>query len=121
MAQISGIPVENITAMRGVDATSVLSIGGISTSSIPGYPSACVTRTFGYTNLFSDPPTSCAVFMENPINYLYNGTLNVLYGARNPCGSAYAREGYYSDGVDIYVWTKGGKRGWIFIQIGTCG
>ena len=120
-SKISGALVTSILSIKGVNASSITSICGISTSTIPGWPTGggCVTRTFGYADLFFDPPTACEFFYQKPINYLYDGTLNVLYGAGEPCGGAYALEGYYSDGVDIYLW-KNVPFGWIFIQYGTC-
>ena len=105
MAQISGIPVENITAMRGVDATSVLSIGGISTSSIPGWPSGggCETLSLGYTS--GPPPTQAC---RNPQNdYQFDSNTSILYGVGEPCGGTPAPNGFYSDGKSIYTWFGG--------------
>ena len=119
MAKKSGILIGLITKFGGISKQSITNLGGIATSTIPGWPSACVIRTFGYADLFSDPPTACEFFYQQPINYLYDGTLNVLYGAGEPCGGAYALDGYYSDGVNIYVWnTAGGTT--LFNQIGIC-
>jgi hypothetical protein len=118
---ISGIPVTSIINMKSVNASSITSICGISTSTIPGWPTGggCVIRTFGYADLSSDPPTACEFFYQQPINYLYDGTLNVLYGAGEPCGGAYAPQGYYSDGVNIYRWiTEEDPPS--FTQIGIC-
>jgi hypothetical protein len=39
MAQISGILVENIANMHGIDVTSIVSVDGILTSNIPSFPS----------------------------------------------------------------------------------
>ena len=102
MAQISGIPVENITAMRGVDATSILSIGGISTSSIPGWPSGggCETLSLGHSS-FPPPTQAC----RNPQNdYQFDSTNNILYAVGEPCGGTPAPNGFYSDGRTIYSW-----------------
>jgi len=105
MAQISGIPVENITSMYGVDATSVLSIGGISTSSIPGWPSGseCTILILGYT---SGPPRQEACG-NTPNEYQFDSTLNILYAIGEPCGGAPAPDGFYSDGMSIYSWFLG--------------
>jgi hypothetical protein len=117
---ISGVPVTSILSIKGVNASSITSICGISTSTIPGWPvGACITRTFGYADLSSDPPTACEFFYQRPINYLYDGTLNVLYGEGESCGGAYALDGYYSDGVNIYEWRHEGEKT-SFDQIGTC-
>jgi hypothetical protein len=102
MAQISGIPVENITAMRGVDATSVLSIGGISTSNIPGWPSSggCETLSLGHSS-FPPPTQAC----RNPQkDYQFDSTNNILYATRELCGGTPAPNGFYSDGRTIFGW-----------------
>jgi len=120
---ISGVPVTSILSIKGVNASSITSICGISTSTIPGWPTGggCVIRTFGYADLFSDFARACEFFYQQPINYLYDGTLNVLYDPREPCGGAYALEGYYSDGVDIYRWITETEEGPpSFTQIGIC-
>jgi hypothetical protein len=120
-SKISGVPVTSILSIKGVNASSITSICGISTSTIPGWPvGACVIRTFGYADLFNDPPTACAVFFEQSKNYFYDETLNVLYGEGESCGGVYAPEGYYSDGVNIYEWVNN-EKSWTFTQIGTCG
>lgn len=105
MAQISGIPVENITTMRGVDATSVLSIGGIPTTSIPGWPSGggCEILNLGFT---SRQPSQKACI--NPRDdYQFNSTKNILYAIGEPCGGTLAPDGVYSDGMLTYKWFKG--------------
>ena len=107
MAQISGIPVENITAMRGVDATSVLSIGGISTSSIPGWPSGggCITLSLGYSSF--PPPTQACMAPRN--DYQFDSINSILYGVGEPCGGGgiLAPNGFYSDGIIMYSWFGG--------------
>jgi hypothetical protein len=121
MANINGIPVENITNINGVEASFIQFIVGIPTTSIPGWPTGggCVTRTFGYADLFFEPRIACAVFFEQPINYFYDETLNVLYGERESCGGVYAPQGYYSDGVNIYRWITE-EYPPSFTQIGIC-
>ncbi len=105
MAQISGIPVENITSMYGVDVTYVLSIGGISTSNIPGWPSGggCETLSLGYTS--GPPPTQAC--LNRPNEYQFDSTNSVLYGVGEPCGGTTAPNGFYSDGRSIYTWFGG--------------
>ena len=120
-SKISGVPVTSILSIKGINASSITSICGISTSTIPGWPTGggCVTRTFGYADLGSIPNSACEYYIGRPRNYFYDETLNVLYDAGEPCGGAYAPEGYYSDGVDIYSWINdGGKTS--FTQIGIC-
>jgi hypothetical protein len=120
-SKISGIPVTSIINMKSVNASSITSICGITTSTIPGWPTGggCVIRTFGYADLSSDPLTACEFFYQRPINYFYDETLNVLYGEGESCGGVYAPEGYYSDGVNIYEWRHEGEKT-SFTQIGIC-
>ena len=102
MAQISGIPVENITNMYGANVTSIISIGGISTSSIPGWPSGggCETLSLGHSS-FPPPTQAC----RNPQNdYQFDSTNNILYAVGEPCGGTPAPNGFYSDGRTIYSW-----------------
>jgi hypothetical protein len=105
MAQISGIPVENITTMRGVNATSVVSIGGISTSSIPGWPSGsgCETLILGYAS--GPPPTQACRNRTN--EYQFDSTNSILYGVGELCGGTTAPNGFYSDGITVYSWFGG--------------
>ena len=109
MATVSGTPVESISSLKGVTISSISSISGIATSTIPGWPGACVVRTFGYVDLSTSPIAACEAFLGQPINYLYNESAGILYGEKEPCGGAYAPEGYYSDGVNIYQWTTNEK------------
>ena len=105
MAQISGIPVEYIGDMYGVNVTSIVSIGGISTSSIPGWPSGggCITLSLGYT---SEPPIPQVC--RNPRdNYEFDLNTNVLFNIGEPCGGAPAPDGFYSNGRTINSWFLG--------------
>ena len=111
MAQISGIPVENITNMYGANVTSIISIGGISTSSIPGWPSGggCETLSLGHSSF--PPPTQACINPQN--DYQFDSTNNILYGVGEPCGGTPAPDGFYSDGRTIYswfdqIWVEGG-------------
>ena len=116
MAQISGIPVENITAMRGVNATSVLSIGGISTSSIPGWPSGggCITMSLGYTSGPPlNPPSQACINRRS--EYQFDSTNNILYGVGELCGGTTAPDGFYSDGITLYSWSSG-----TWVVVGPC-
>ena len=102
MAQISGIPVENITNMYGANVTSIISIGGISTSSIPGWPSGggCETLSLGHSSF--PPPTQACINPQN--DYQFDSTNNILYAVGEPCGGTPAPNGFYSDGRTIYSW-----------------
>jgi hypothetical protein len=116
MAQISGIPVENITAMRGVDATSVLSIGGISTSNIPGWPTrvSCIIVYYGYapSRPGTAPEESCTA---DQFAYEWDMETGTLYN-EGGCGTGIARLGYYSDGTTIYFCDGEG----ILSEYGSC-
>ena len=104
MAQISGIPVENITNMYGANVTSIISIGGIPTTSIPGWPSGggCITLSLGHSSF--RPPTQACMAPRN--DYQFDTTKNILYGIGEPCdgGGILAPNGFYSDGIIIYSW-----------------
>jgi hypothetical protein len=105
MAQISGIPVENIINMYGIDAATIVLIGGIPTTSIPGWPSGggCETLSLGFTSRL---PTQQACI--NPRNdYQFDSINNILYAAGELCGGRLAPDGFYSDGMLTYKWFKG--------------
>ena len=117
MAQISGIPVENITSMYGVDVTSVVSIGGISTSNIPGWPTrvSCIIVYYGYapSRPGTAPEESCTA---EQLPYEWDMATGTLYN-EGGCGSDMdiARIGFYSDGTTIYLWN-----GEILREYGSC-
>jgi hypothetical protein len=114
MAQISGIPVENIINMYGIDAATIVSIGGIPTTSIPGWPSGggCETLSLGHSS-FPPPTQAC----RNPQNdYQFDSTNNILYAVGEPCGGTLAPNGFYSDGRTIYSWFDQ-----IWEVVGSCG
>jgi len=121
-SKISGALVTSILSIKGVNASSITSICGIATSSIPGWPTGggCITITLGYADLLSDPQSACEYYIGQPINYFYDTSQGILYGAGEACGGAYASGGYYSDGIDIYAWVNN-EKSWTFTQIGTCG
>ena len=91
--------------MCGVDVTSIVSIGGISTSSIPGWPSGggCETLSLGYTS--GPPPTQACRNRTN--EYQFDSINSVLYDVGEPCGGTTAPNGFYSDGMLIYSWFGG--------------
>ena len=94
--------------MCGVDVTSIVSIGGISTSSIPGWPSGggCETLSLGYTSgpPLNPPPQAC---INRRREYQFDSTNNILYGVGELCGGTLATDGFYSDGITINSWFLG--------------
>ncbi len=91
--------------MCGVDVTSIVSIGGISTSSIPGWPSGggCETLSLGYNS--GPPPTQACSRPRN--DHQFDSNTGILYGVGEPCGGTPAPNGFYSDGKSIYTWFGG--------------
>ena len=114
MAQISGVPVENITSIAGVIATSITSLAGVPTTSLPGWPSGggCETLSLGHSS-FPPPTQAC----RNPQNdYQFDSINNILYAVGEPCGGKIAPNGFYSDGRTIYSWFDQ-----IWEVVGSCG
>jgi len=115
MATVSGVPVENITSISSVDATSIQYIAGVATANIPGWPGAgpsCTTRFFGYSDGRRQPPSDACIAPPQP--YDQDPASGDLY-VNGGCGVTYADAGYYSDGFTIYFW--GGFTGsWVIVQ-----
>jgi hypothetical protein len=104
-SKISGIPVTSIINMKSVNVTSIVSIGGVSTSNIPGWPSGsgCETLILGYAS--GPPPTQACRNRTN--EYQFDSTNSILYGVGEPCGGIPAPNGFYSDGRSIHTWFDG--------------
>jgi hypothetical protein len=101
-SKISGIPVTSIINMKSVNVTSIVSIGGVSTSNIPGWPSGggCETLSLGHSS-FPPPTQAC----RNPQNdYQFDSTNSILYAIGELCGGTPAPNGFYSDGRTIFGW-----------------
>jgi hypothetical protein len=101
-SKISGIPVTSIINMKSVNVKSIVSIGGVSTSNIPGWPSGggCETLSLGHSS-FPPPTQSC----RNPQNdYQFDSTNSILYAIGELCGGTPAPNGFYSDGRTIFGW-----------------
>jgi len=101
-SKISGIPVTSIINMKSVNVTSIVSIGGVSTSNIPGWPSGggCETLSLGHSS-FPPPTQACG----NPQNdYQFDSTNSILYAIGELCGGTPAPNGFYSDGRTIFGW-----------------
>jgi hypothetical protein len=110
MAKKSGISVENIINMYGIDAATIVSIGGISTSNIPGWPSSGGCETL---NLGCSPTTLPGMVCIAPRNdYQFDSTNNILYAIGELCGGTPAPNGFYSDGKMIYSWSGGDSQIW---------
>jgi len=105
MANISGIPLSSISQIAGTNITSVINIGGLATSGIPGWPSSgpsCTPTVFGYSDGRRFPPTAACTGQTAP--YDFDTTNGILY---NPggCGSTLAAPGYYSGASrEIFFW-----------------
>jgi len=112
MAKISGVTLTSTTKIVGKEATSISKIsGGISTSSIPGWPTSgpsCTVVFYGYSDgRRSAPGDACtASFYEYAL-----GNNGVLYYAGG-CGTAIAAPGFYSDGTEIFDFTSGVLAPW---------
>lgn len=115
MANISGILLSSISQIAGTNITSVINIGGLATSGIPGWPTAgpsCTTVYYGYSDgRRSAPGDSCTA---PPYEYAL-GNDGVLYYA-GACGTVQAAPGYYSDGATIFDFTNG-----ILVPWAACG
>lgn len=115
MAKISGAIITSTTKIVGKESTSISKIaGGISTSSIPGWPSSgptCSRKFYGYSDgRRSAPGDACrAEFQEYAL-----GDNDVLYYA-GACGTVQAAPGFYSDGGEIFDFTNG-----VLVSWGVC-
>lgn len=115
MAQVSGVEVQGITSICGADVTSIVSIGGISTANIPGWPTGatCTTVYYGFAPLRDDTAPEEACTAEQ-LPYEWDSSTGLLYN-EGGCGRFPAEPGYYSDGTTIYGWVDGG-----FWENGAC-
>jgi hypothetical protein len=118
MANINGIPVENITNINGVEASSIQSIVGIPTTSIPDWPGVGPTCTDILLAYGEAPGASCVAYKEP---YDFDSTNNLLYQS-GYCGNIeyYAAFGFYAneDG-NIYQWADG-KSGPSWTYLANC-
>jgi hypothetical protein len=116
MANISGIPLSSISQIAGKDITSVINIGGLATSGIPGWPSSgpsCTPTVFGYSDARRNPPSYACV--ATPQNYDFDDINGLLY-VSGGCGTSFAPIGFYSDGVKLWNWNGNSN----FILVGSC-
>ena len=115
MAKKSGISVEFITKIGGISKQFVRKLGGKITADLgfgPDYNAAsCETLILGY-NPMDEPGLVC---MFPRANYQFDSTNSILYAIGEPCGATEAPDGFYSDGMIIYSWSR--KR-WLIV--GSC-
>jgi hypothetical protein len=114
MATVSGVLVSLISKIDVVDATSIKSISGILTSNIPDWPGSgggCETLSLGYTS-GPPPPQACT---KPRFDYQFDSDLKILYEIGELCGGSMAVDGFYSDGINIYLWNGG-----LWETIGSC-
>jgi len=113
-SKISGILVTSIINMKSVNVTSIVSIGGVSTSNIPGWPSGggCETLSLGHSSF--PPPTQACINPQN--DYQFDSTNSILYAIGELCGGTPAPNGFYSDGITIFGWFDQ-----IWEVVGSCG
>lgn len=97
MPSINGTDFNNISSLNGVSWNSVTDINGVPVS----HGVTCTPVFYGYANGTIIPPSDAC--LRRPRNYDYDATNNLLY-LEGGCGTTFAREGYYSDGILIYFW-----------------
>jgi hypothetical protein len=91
MANVSGVPVENIVSLNGKGKTSVSSISGIATANIPGWSGggpSCTPDLYSYGR---DTATACAGNFEF---FDYDDSTGMLY-VSGQCGTTLAPVGFY--------------------------
>ena len=90
MAKVSGVPVENISSLNGVDASSTSKLMGVSTSNISGWPSAasCTPDLYAYGR---DTAAACGGTFQF---FDYDDSTGMLY-VSGQCGTTLAPVGYY--------------------------
>jgi hypothetical protein len=100
--------------MKGANVASITSIGGIATSTIPGWPTGatCETVYYGYVNGNKNQPKYACILEQFP--YEWDGVTGILYN-EGGCGTSPAETGYYSDGINISYWDGGS-----FTDYGPC-
>ena len=113
MATVSGVLVNLISKIGGITASSIKYIGGIDTREIPGWPSGggCETLSLGYSS-GPPPPSACT---KPRFDYQFDSDLKILYEIGELCGGLMAVDGFYSDGINIYLWNGG-----LWETIGSC-
>ena len=103
MAQISGVEVQSIVNMYGVASTSIISIIGVETINLPGWPSAgpsCETWSMSYSSV------SLADAVNNGMGINVEIGDNGIWYLEASCGNEKAETGYYfyDDRRRQYYW-----------------
>ena len=99
MAKVSGVPVENISSLSGVDVSSTSKLMGVPTANIPGWPggASCVVELFIYGR---DTTEACSGFF---VMYSFDAANGVIYNY-NQCGSQTAAPGFYQKYSDNIIY-----------------
>ena len=96
MAKVSGVPVENISSLSGVDVSSTSKLMGVPTANIPGWPGgsgpSCTTALYSYH--CCDAGLACSIGRFAP--YEYDSSTGMLY-FEGQCGILPVDIGFYSD------------------------
>jgi hypothetical protein len=97
MAKVSGVPVENISSLNGVNASSTSKLMGVPTANIPGWPGgsgpSCTPDRYSYGR---DTATAC---LGNFQFFDYDSSTGMLY-VSGQCGTTLAPIGFYQWYVD---------------------
>ena len=110
ITKISGVLWANLAKVGGIAKASITNIGGAST---PPPPPSCVTLSLGYSDARRNPPTfACSA---PPQIYDYDDINELLY-VSGGCGTSFAPQGFYSDGVKLWNWNGSSN----FILVGSC-
>jgi hypothetical protein len=120
MATRSGIPVENITSIAGVDITAISNICGITTTSIPGWPTgggaSCTAVYFKYG------PTPGVACSATATEYQFDAVNEKIYNSTCGDPNDYAYPGMYVNGDGaIYWWHEVSRGQYILEYVGECG
>ena len=112
ITKISGVLWANLAKVGGIAKASITDIGGVSAGS-PPVPT-CGTLSLGYSDARRDPPSfACSA---TPQIYDFDETNELLY-ISGGCGTSFAPQGFYSNGVKLWNWDGSSS----FILVGGCG
>ena len=117
MANVSGVPVENIIKINESSRESIIMINGLSTSSIAGWVVPSVTCQTTQT-FYIDLEQGDTYRDEGTLNYLCREELTTtieigddgIFYVNGQCGVTQATSGYYYTGTggrNIYRWVSG--------------
>lgn len=95
ITSINGVPWANVVSLGGISKSSITNIGGVVT---PPPGPTCTTEYYGYSDGRRNPPSDACTSPPQP--YELDGSTGALY-VSGGCGVTYANGGYYSDGRTI--------------------